>query len=89
VSDESRDCPTGLSSDGFELRDDAELTAAGWERRFLADPDRAREALELYTLLGYEVLAHKLTPAEFGPMCAQCPASSCLSYVMIYTRRKP
>jgi hypothetical protein len=78
-----------VDADGFAIRDDAELVAAGWERRFLADPDRAREATELYTSLGYEVLAHELTPDEFGPMCAQCPASACLSYVMIYTRPRP
>ena len=81
-------CPTGVGSDGFGISSDAELVADGWERRFLADPERAREAVQLYTSLGYEVLEHKLTPAEFGPMCGQCPETSCLSYVMIYTRRK-
>lgn len=85
---DSAGCPSPANIDPHEIGADAELIAAGWERRFLADPERAREATELYSSLGYEVKAHKLSPAEFGPLCGQCPAASCLSYVMIYTRRK-
>lgn len=70
------------------IRTDPELLAQGWERRYLADPDRAREAVELYTSLGYEVLEHKLSPEDFGEMCGDCPATVCHSYVMIYTRRR-
>jgi len=68
---------------------DPELIAAGWERRYLADPDRAREAVELYTSLGYEVKAQKLTPADFDASCGDCPAHVCQAYVLIYTRKRP
>lgn len=88
TEDKQAGCPPKNGADGFEIASDADLIARGWQRRFLADPVRAREATELYASLGYEVKAHKLTPAEFGPLCGQCPALSCLSYVMIYTRRK-
>ncbi len=63
------------------------LEAAGWERRFLADELRAREAVELYESLGYEVRAQQLEPADFGPQCDECAAAVCRSYVLIYTRR--
>ncbi len=63
------------------------LEAAGWERRFLADEPRAREAVELYESLGYEVRAQELEPADFGPQCDECAAAVCRSYVLIYTRR--
>ncbi len=64
------------------------LEAAGWERRYLADPDRAREAVELYTSLGYEVRAEKLEPSSFGPQCGDCSQVVCRSYVLIYTRKR-
>jgi len=67
----------------------SELTAAGWVRRYLADAIRAREAVELYSSLGYEVKAEKLTRDDFGPQCHGCPDVICESYVMIYTRKRP
>lgn len=71
----------------YSVRTDPELLAQGWVRRYLADPKRAREAVELYSSLGYEVLEHKLTPEDFGPMCGECPTTVCRTYVLIYTRR--
>jgi hypothetical protein len=79
-------CP----SDGLFEHDipaNPKLTEAGWVRRYLADPIRAREAVELYSNLGYEVLAEKLTPDDFGPNCDGCPSVVCASYVMIHTRK--
>lgn len=79
-------CPTdGLFE--HDIPADPELVAAGWVRRYLADPIRAQEAVDLYGRLGYEVKAQKLTAADFGPNCEGCPASACVSYVMIYTRK--
>jgi hypothetical protein len=71
----------------YDIPANPELTAAGWVRRYLADSIRAREAVELYSSLGYEVKAQKLTPGDFGPNCEGCPAVVCESYVMIYTRK--
>ena len=35
------------------------MPADGWERRFVADPERAREAAELYRQAGFEVVLRK------------------------------
>ena len=79
----------GDSSPGLSIRTDPALEAAGWVRRHMVDPARAVETTELYESLGFEVLRHKLTPDDFGPMCSECAADACRSYVLIYTRRKP
>ena len=47
-------CPTGVRS--------AEaLLAAGWTRRYLTDPDRAKEAVATYGALGFDVRADTAT----------------------------
>ena len=79
-------CPPTLDG-GFSIPADPKLVAEGWVRRYLADPDRAKEAIELYTSMGYEVKAQKLTPADFGPACGDCGTVICHSYVLIYTRK--
>ena len=68
---------------------DPALVAEGWEQRYLADENRAAEARELYSALGYEVLEHRLEPDDFGPGCGECPVLVvCGSYVMVYTRKQ-
>lgn len=64
------------------------LVAAGWTRRFLADPERAREAVETYGALGFDVRAEPLAPADFDEACFHCSESVCSAYVMIYTRER-
>ena len=71
------------------IRANSALEAAGWVRRHLVDPDRAKETSELYASLGFEVMSCNLTPADFGPNCQECAAAACSAYVLIYTRRKP
>jgi len=66
---------------------DRRLVEDGWQRRYLADPDRANEAAESYRELGFEVRIERLTPDHFGPQCQSCAQTICSSYVMIYTRR--
>ncbi len=73
--------PTGAS-----IKGDPVLEADGWMRRHLADPVRARESVELYESLGFEVLSRPLQPQDFGPECEACAVSVCTSYVLIYTR---
>ncbi|MEZ6007970.1 MAG: RidA family protein [Planctomycetota bacterium] len=74
-------CPTGVRS--------AEaLLAAGWTRRYLTDPDRAKEAVATYGALGFDVRAEPLGPSDLHEACAHCSASVCGSYVMIYTRER-
>ena len=78
--------PTSLES--ISVQPDPALLAEGWERRQLADPERAKEAVELYESLGFEVLAKELTEADFGDACKTCAVAGCNGYVMIYTRKK-
>ncbi len=63
------------------------LEAEGWQRRYLADEPRAREALELYGSMGFEVRAEKLDAEDFAEQCGDCSPTVCRSYVMIYTRK--
>lgn len=67
---------------------DPRLVAEGWERRFMADNQRASEAVELYSSLGYEVRAESISPDELSDECADCQLVICHTYVMIYTRKK-
>ncbi len=67
---------------------DPKLLAEGWVRRHLADPAHARESIELYTSMGYEVKTQKLTPSDLSPMCGRCALDVCKSCVLICTRRK-
>ncbi|MHC5111228.1 MAG: hypothetical protein ACYTHJ_15270 [Planctomycetota bacterium] len=73
--------------DGCTVRADANLIAAGWERRHFADAERARESVALYSSMGFEVMTRKLEPSDFSPVCQACALSECRSYVMIYTRK--
>lgn len=67
---------------------DPERLAEGWERRFIADPGRAREAIELYTQLGYEVLADPVRPEDLGEGCEDCVLVAALRFQVIYTRKR-
>ena len=68
---------------------DPSLLAEGWEQRYLADENRAAEARELYSALGYEVLERQLDPDDFGQGCGECPVLVvCGNYVMVYTRKR-
>ncbi len=66
---------------------DPRLVAEGWERRFTAEPARAREAAQLYAELGFDVRVEMMSPAEAGPACGDCGLAVCRAYVTIYTRR--
>jgi hypothetical protein len=78
----------GPREDGeLAVRPDPALIAAGWTRRNVADPVRARETVDLYRSLGYEVKVVDLTPADLHLSCHACAPDICGSYVMIYTRR--
>ncbi len=81
--------PEGGSPLELSIRADPALDAAGWVRRHMVDPARAKETSELYRSLGFEVLSRNLTPEDFGPACSACAADACRAYVLIYTRRKP
>jgi hypothetical protein len=71
-----------------QLEGDPERLAAGWERRFVADGNRAEEAMELYASLGYEVCADPIQPEDLADECEDCLLVARMRFVMIYTRRR-
>ena len=62
---------------------------AGWERRFVADPARAREAVDVYTQAGFEVRVEPLSPEDLREECASCQLVQAGLFRVIYTRSKP
>lgn len=70
------------------LQADPVLVAEGWERRFTADEQRAKEAIELYEKLGYEVRAEPVRPEELNDDCGDCRTVVAFHFLAIYTRRK-
>jgi hypothetical protein len=84
--------PLHTSSDRFlseaQLRPDPALVAEGWQRRFTVDEERAREVVELYAQLGYEVRAEPVIPGDAANDCHACHSFVALRLRTIYTRRK-
>ena len=68
------------------IRSHEALLAAGWQRRYVADEARAKEALATYGALGFEVLAQPIEAEQVPASCGDCSAAVCKSYVLIYTR---
>jgi hypothetical protein len=71
-----------------QIRGDPRRLADGWKRRFIADPERAKEAVELYTQLGYEVAADPVRPEDLGDDCEDCELLARMRFAVIYTRRR-
>ncbi|UCF40185.1 MAG: hypothetical protein JSW43_10645 [Gemmatimonadota bacterium] len=71
------------------LEGDPQRLADGWERRFIADGERAKEAMELYAELGYEVCADPLRPEDMADDCEDCKLLMLLQFKTIYTRKRP
>ncbi|MDP3773606.1 MAG: hypothetical protein Q8Q85_05000 [Gemmatimonadales bacterium] len=65
---------------------------AGWERRFVADPARTREAAEIYAGAGFEVRSVPARPGDQagGAMrdgCETCWLAQAFGFQVIYTRQ--
>ena len=69
-----------------QLAPDPARAAQGWERRFIADAERADEAVRLYEELGYEVCADPLRPDDLAGECEDCRLLMLLRFKTIYTR---
>jgi len=69
------------------LEGDPKLLAEGWERRFMADGARAKEAVELYEELGYEVRTEAVHAEEVADDCEDCQLLMLLKFQTIYTRK--
>jgi hypothetical protein len=72
-----------------QLEGDPQRLADGWERRFIADRQRAEEMTALYEELGFEVAADPIRPEDMDDDCEDCQLLAKLQFQMIYTRRKP
>lgn len=77
-----------ISSPDLDFAPDPRLVVEGWERRFMADAERAKEAVELYQSLGFEVLTEEVKPTELSDLCSDCQLVVCRYYVTVYTRKK-
>lgn len=69
-----------------QLAPDPARAAEGWERRFIADAERAAEAVRLYEELGYEACADPLRPDDLTGECEDCRLLMLLQFKTIYTR---
>jgi hypothetical protein len=78
-----------LQAYGPPCQTELQLEAAGWQRRFIADPVRAKEATALYHSLGFEVHVEPLARPDLSPDCTDCQLVACQLYVIIYTRKRP
>lgn len=85
------DCGDGATLPGCRPADEERLVAEGWQARFVADPRMAREALESYRALGYEVKMLPLASDPEGAIAAEA-CRECLlvarEFRKIYTRRR-
>lgn len=68
------------------LKPDPALIAAGWERRFITDANRAPDLIDLYSELGFEVRSVPIGPEEFNQNCKDCGLMTLVPLLTIYTR---
>lgn len=71
---------TGVGPDPARLE-------AGWEHRFVAEAERAREMAQLYREVGFEVVADSVRPDSALGGCVTCFGETHQDYRSIYTRR--
>jgi hypothetical protein len=71
-----------------QLSANSDLVAQGWERRFITDGLRARELVELYAELGYEVHLEPIDQQEFNEGCEDCALVALMQFATLYTRKK-
>ena len=69
------------------LKPDPTLVAAGWERRFITDANRAPDLVDLYSELGFEVHSVPITAEEFNQTCKDCGLLTLIPLLTIYTRK--
>ena len=72
---------------GCNLPPDAALTGEGWEWRCNADESRAREMMDTYRELGFEVRLHPVATDGLSESCAGCAESLC-TLSAVYVRKR-
>ncbi len=71
-----------------QLKSDPTLVAEGWQPRFIGDARQTKEAIELYTELGFEVRAEPVTVEDMSDDCSDCQVLILLQFKTIYTRKR-
>ncbi len=71
-----------------QMEPDPALVAAGWQPRFVGDARQVKEAIELYTELGFDVRAEAVPVEQLADDCSDCKALIFLRFKTIYTRKK-
>lgn len=69
----------------LENATDADLSAAGWQRCFIADEPRLSEAVETYGDLGFEVLVLPVRGDDAA--CNECMRAKPDAFRVIYVRK--
>ncbi|RMD91491.1 MAG: hypothetical protein D6814_18175 [Calditrichaeota bacterium] len=69
-----------------QLASDEALFAAGWERRFIAEPQRAEEMADMYRELGF---ATRLEPVRLINLKNECAACQVVfeKFLAVYTKK--
>jgi hypothetical protein len=70
------------------IRPDSTRLAAGWERRFVIERERAVDLVRLYARAGLEVAVDPVPPESLADECDGCRIVFQREYVSIYTRRR-
>ena len=70
------------------IKPDPARLAAGWERRFVIERDRAVDLVRLYARAGLEVVVDPVPPESLADECDGCRVVFLREYVSIYTRRR-
>ena len=75
-----------MFSPDLEPKPKAELLAQGWERRFVADPVRTKEVVQLYREMGYDVHLEPVILADLSEDCRSCSLATNF-FVTVYVRK--
>jgi hypothetical protein len=70
------------------IRPDPARLAAGWERRFVIERERAADLVRLYARAGLEVAMDPVPAEALADECDGCRVVFMREYVSIYTRRR-
>jgi len=87
ASAESCGASPGGSYLGCSLPPDRFLLEQGWQRRFIGDARMARDAVDNYTAMGFEVRLEALNADELRDDCSGCKAMFS-EFKAVYTRKR-
>jgi len=80
-------CSTeGEAALGCSGEANAQLITEGWQKRYVADQRMAKEAVETYSAMGYEVRLESLQTDQIAEACMGCK-TMLDQFSVIYTRK--